>query len=91
MILLLNYQNDMGIDTVSTIARRYAPAHENDTKKYTAALCTALKVRPTDTVNLSNPAVMRKLVQTITRLEHQECSEIVINEGMRRAGMYVYP
>lgn len=89
--LLLTYRDKHGLRTVRDILTRYAPAMENDTPAYIAAVAKRIGVAPNDPVNITEPYVMRELLLAIAAHEGgRSCpawpgNEVV--EGMRLAGI----
>ena len=84
---LLAYQDKYGLNTVSGIVSRWAPATENDTGNYIATVSKALGVKPDDRLNLRDPAVMSKLVGAMIRHENgnQPYSDAQIATGVGAA------
>ncbi|AZY52832.1 hypothetical protein [Bordetella avium] len=84
---LLAYQDKYGLNTVSGIVSRWAPATENDTNSYIATVAKALGVKPDDKLNLRDPAVMSKLVGAMIRHENgnQPYSDAQIATGINAA------
>ena len=93
--LLINYRGKdgmpgvggKGIDTVLETINRWAPSNENDTQAYAVAVAKRLGVRPTDTINIKDPATLRGMVLGIIVHENggNPYKEQVIDEGVRRA------
>ena len=67
---LMAYQNKHGINTVSGIISRWAPANENDTAGYIKQVAQSLGVQPDQQVNVSDPAVMTGLTKAIIQREN---------------------
>ena len=67
---LMAYQNKHGINTVSGIVSRWAPANENDTASYIKQVAQSLGVQPDQPVNVSDPAVMMGLTKAIIQREN---------------------
>ncbi|WP_019091578.1 hypothetical protein [Komagataeibacter europaeus] len=59
-----------GLDTVAAIIGVYAPARENATATYIAALCAQLHVAADTALDLNDPATMRQMICGITRMEN---------------------
>ncbi|WP_151883854.1 structural protein P5 [Pseudomonas putida] len=93
--LLINYRGKdgmpgvggKGIDTVLETISRWAPSNENDTQAYAAAVAKRIGVRPTDPINIKNPATLRGMVLGIIAHENggNPYPDQVIDEGVRRA------
>lgn len=93
--LLINYRGKdgmpgvggKGIDTVLETINRWAPANENDTKAYAAAVAKRLGVGITDPINIKNLATLRGLVISIIIHENggNPYDAAVIDEGVLRA------
>lgn len=66
---LLSY-DQQGITTVQGIINRWAPPSENKTGAYINQVAKELGVKPTDTINLKDAAVMRQLVTSIIKFEN---------------------
>lgn len=84
---LLTYQDDHGLDTVSGIVSRWAPATENDSGPYIAAVSKALGVKPDDKLDLHDTALMSKLVAAMIHGENgqQPYSDAQIAIGVNAA------
>jgi len=93
--LLINYRGKdgipgiggKGIDTVLETINRWAPSNENDTQAYASAVAQRLRVRPTDPINIKDPATLRGMVLGIIVHENggNPYPDQVIDEGVRRA------
>lgn len=59
-----------GINTVSSIISKWAPAGENNTAAYIAAISRAIGVAPDAVLNLSNPQVLSALMGGIVQHEN---------------------
>ncbi len=69
---LLSY-DEKGFNTPRAIINRWAPPSDQPGKSnanYVAAVAKALGVKPTDTINVKDPAVMQQLVATIIQFEN---------------------
>ncbi|MEX3628263.1 MAG: hypothetical protein VB138_01125 [Burkholderia sp.] len=84
---LLAYQDKYGLNTVSGIVSRWAPATENDTNGYIGTVSKALGVKADDKLNLRDPAVMSKLVGAMIGVENgkQPYSDAQISTGVNAA------
>ncbi|WP_027907706.1 structural protein P5 [Pseudomonas taiwanensis] len=93
--LLINYRGKdgmpgvggKGIDTVLETINRWAPANENDTKAYAAAVAKRLGVGIVDPINIKNLATLRGMVVSIIIHENgaNPYDAAVIDEGVLRA------
>jgi hypothetical protein len=93
--LVINYRGkdglpgvgEKGIDTVLETISRWAPSSENDTQAYAAAVAKRIGVRPTDPINIKDPATLRGMVLGIIVQENggNPYPDQVIDEGVRRA------
>ncbi|AGZ34643.1 MAG: structural protein P5 [Pseudomonas sp.] len=93
--LLINYRGKdgmpgvggKGIDTVLETIHRWAPANENDTKAYAAAVAKRLGVGIADPINIKNLATLRGMVISIIIHENggNPYDAAVIDEGVLRA------
>ncbi|AVD82712.1 structural protein P5 [Pseudomonas sp. SWI6] len=93
--LLINYRGKdgmpgvggKGIDTVLETINRWAPANENDTKSYAAAVAKRLGVGITDPINIKNLSTLRGMVVSIIIHENggNPYEAAVIDEGVLRA------
>jgi len=93
--LLLNYRGKdgmpgvgkPGIDTPIEFISRWAPSTENNTLAYAQAIAKRLGVGVRDTIDITNPKVLRETMVGI--IEHENgynpYSAQVIDEGVRRA------
>ncbi|MGH8037022.1 MAG: hypothetical protein ACREPD_04700 [Stenotrophomonas sp.] len=88
-ILLINYQDRHGCNTVKQIIARWAPPVENDTGAYANQVASALGVRVDQFINTHEYNRMRPLVEAIIRHENgsQPYPSDVIEEGLRLAGI----
>ncbi|CAM5789740.1 hypothetical protein CCAE64S_02445 [Castellaniella caeni] len=85
---LLTYQDAYGINTVSGIVARWAPATDgNNVGSYIATVSKALGIKPDDTLDLHDSDTMGKLVQAMIRVENgkQPYSDAQINAGVNAA------
>ncbi|MFU3805840.1 hypothetical protein ACM7G9_08965 [Pseudomonas aeruginosa] len=95
-VLMQNYQDRYGLNTVRKIINRWAPPTENATGAYVSAVAAALGVRGDDVIDVHQYDYMRPLVQAIA--EHETGKDprtgklyrwdpAMIDEGLRRAGI----
>lgn len=93
--LLLNYRGKdgmpgvgkPGIDTPIEFISRWAPSTENNTTAYAQAIAKRLGVGVRDSIDISNPRVLRETIVGIIVHENggNPYSDQVIDEGVRRA------
>lgn len=88
-ILLVNYFDRHGCDTVRKIINRWAPPVENDTGAYVRAVAQAVGVDADTWINVHEYRRLRPLVEAIITHENgrQPYSGDVIEEGLRLAGV----
>lgn len=87
--ILITYQDKHGCRTVRDIVSRWAPATENDTRSYIAAVADACAVDPDQGIDVHRHADAKALVEAI--IAH-ECANYgypasVIDAGMVLAGI----
>lgn len=75
------------IDTVREIINRWAPPGENDTGAYVSAVAKEVGVDANEEIDVTDEAVMQKLVKAIIRHENGRCiySDDEIADGVARA------
>lgn len=85
--VLMTYSKKYGIDTVSGIVSRFAPATENPTSQYIRNVCKELGVKPDERLEISHPEVMRKLIKSMMGQEigGVAYSDETIDAGIQRA------
>lgn len=93
--LLLNYRGKdgmpnvggKGIDTVLEIINRWAPASENNTLAYAAAVAKRLGVKPNETIDIADPSVLKQVVLGIIQHENGQnpYDDATVSEGIRLA------
>lgn len=76
--LLRNYQDLYGLRTVRGLVTRWAPASENNTAAYVAAVAADMGVGPDDPLNLGNPATLQSLV---TGIVHHENGRVIYSQA----------
>lgn len=88
-VLLINYYDRHGLDTVAKVIGRWAPQNENDTGAYIAAVARAVGVESTAKIDLHDYAVLRPLVVGIIAHENggNPYPAETIDEGLRLAGV----
>ena len=69
-VILRNYQRRLGLKSLAQIIGRWAPAGENDTAGYVAAVSKAMGVDPRAPLDLRNDATLRALIAAIIRHEN---------------------
>lgn len=90
-VVLTNYGEKYGLDTIQEIINRWAPPNENDTRAYVKAVADKLGVGINDTIDLTDPEVMAVLVKAIIQHENgsQPYSDAQIKAGIAAAGVAV--
>lgn len=93
--LLLNYRGKdgmpgvgkPGIDTPIEFISRWAPSTENNTTAYAQAIAKRLGVGVRDSIDISNPCVLRETIVGIIVHENggNPYKGAIIDEGVRRA------
>lgn len=93
--LLINYRGKdgmpgvgkPGIDTPIEFISRWAPSTENNTTAYAQAIAKRLGVGVSDSIDISNPRVLRETIVGIIVHENggNPYKGAVIDEGVRRA------
>jgi hypothetical protein len=69
-VILRNYQRRNGLKFPAQIIGRWAPAGENDTAGYAAAVSKAMGIDPRAPLDLSNGTTLRTLIAAIIRHEN---------------------
>ena len=69
-VIVRNYQKRHGLKSLAQIVGRWAPAGENDTAGYVAAVGKAMGVDPRAPLDLRNDATLRALIAAIIRHEN---------------------
>ena len=69
-VILRNYQRRHGLKSLARIVGRWAPAGENDTAGYVAAVSKAMGVEPRAPLDLRDGAILRPLIAAIIRHEN---------------------
>jgi hypothetical protein len=69
-VILRNYQKRNGLKSVAEIIGRWAPASENDTTHYVAAVGKTMGVDPHERLDLCNGAILRALIAAIIHHEN---------------------
>lgn len=84
---LLAYQDRHGLNTVSDIIARWAPASENDTRAYIASVAGAAGVGPDAKIDLHDPKTLASITKAIISFENgrQPYSDQQISLGLAAA------
>lgn len=89
LVRQLQLYGSRGLDSIKEIVEKYAPASENDTQAYIAALTKKLGVGANDTLDLNDPGTLSGLVRGISR--HEAGRDFLSDEdvltGLRSAGV----
>jgi hypothetical protein len=85
---LLRYR-DRGLDSLTSIMNRFAPASENNTKAYIANLAKRMHVGADQHLNVADPEVMRALIRGISQYEAGKSylKDADLNKGLQMAGI----
>lgn len=88
-ITLYRYEQRHRIDTVFSLVKRYAPPHENNTKRYAKYVAYRLGVKTKEKISLSSH--MPTLVKAIIQYEqgHMPYTDMEIRVAMLDALFYV--
>ncbi|ECG1392652.1 TPA_asm: hypothetical protein GNB58_005420 [Salmonella enterica subsp. houtenae serovar 45:g,z51:-] len=70
IIILRNYQRKHGLNTVTGIINRWAPASENNTQAYINSVAQATGVTPDQRIDTRDSRVMMKMLQAIIKHEN---------------------
>lgn len=84
---LLTYQQKHGLDTIESIISRWAPATENDTRSYIAAVSRAVGLGPRQQIDLTDASTLSAVTQAMIRVENgqQPYSDEQIAMGLNAA------
>lgn len=87
-VILTNYGEKYGLDTVQEVISRWAPPEENNTNAYAKLVADALGVGPEDHIDIHDPDVMRVLVKAIIKQENGSVpyTDKEIDAGIALAG-----
>lgn len=82
--ILINYQKKYGINTVSGIINRWAPAIENNTASYINHISSLLKVAPDEPINVNDTETLVTLINGIIKHENgiNPYSDKTVREGV---------
>lgn len=85
--ILVRYQEEYGLDTVTLIINRYAPASENNTDAYIRHVAAKLKVDPDAALPRfrDNPTILTDLCMAIAKHEGGEWARDTAVQGVNRA------
>lgn len=67
---LLTYFRKYGLDTISSIIKRWAPSNENNTGAYVGAVSKMMGLSADQKLNLNDPAILASLMTAITTQEN---------------------
>lgn len=84
-VVLINYQDKYGINTVRGIINRWAPTHENDTSAYINQVCAACRMEPDEPLDLHRYEALRPIVEAIIRHENGRGPKSTLNSWYDRA------
>ncbi len=70
IIILRNYQRKQGINTITGIIRRWAPASENDTDSYIRSVSQDTKIPPDERIDMTDSRMLIHLLEAIIRHEN---------------------
>lgn len=84
---LIQYQDKYGLNTVSGIVSRWAPASENDTASYVRSVAKALGVGPDAVIDVHNVETLTKLTKSMIQVENgkQPYTDQQITAGLSAA------
>lgn len=83
-ILILNYDEMYGINTVRGIIDRFAPPTENNTTSYIEHVCDRLGVHRDEKLDLQNHLIMLKLCKAVIK---HECGYVPYEDKEIMAGI----
>ncbi len=84
---LYNYQAKHRLGTIRAVVSRFAPASENDTAAYAAAVSADMRASADEPVDLADPEELAALVKAIVRHENgeQPYSDDLVDQAVKRA------
>ncbi|MFI4987486.1 MAG: structural protein P5 [Alphaproteobacteria bacterium] len=84
---LFNYQAKHDLHTIRAIIARWAPASENDTGGYVAAVCADMAASADEPIDLGDAEELAALVKAIVRHENgeQPYSDALVEQAAKRA------
>lgn len=85
--LLYNYYEKHKLDTIPAIIARWAPHHENDTKKYSSFVTKFIPVKNGEKLSLKDEQQLCRLLQAMIQYENGSCpySTELLQEAVREA------
>jgi hypothetical protein len=83
VIILRNYQRKHGLNTVSGIISRWAPASENDTQAYISSVAQATGVSADQRIDVTDSRIMFPLLEAI--IKHENGSQPYESDVLVRA------
>lgn len=85
--VLLTYYRVHKRKTVRQIVERWAPSHENPTNSYARFVAGKMRVREDETLDLTKPAVLERLVKAIIAFENGRniYPDDLVRDGVQRA------
>ena len=92
-VLLINYYDKHGIDTIESIIHRWAPPNENNTDAYVNAVVTSVTnktgIPARESLDLHDYGTLKALIEAIVMHENgiQPYTDAQINAGMAAAGV----
>ena len=69
-VALYTYQRRYGLNTITGLIRRWAPANENDTEAYIATVSRDSGIQPTTWINTQHRDTMIPIVAAMSRVEN---------------------
>ena len=89
LIVFRNYQRLYGLKTIAQMISRWAPASENDTRAYIAAVSQRTGIASTAPLDLSNVRIAANFLRAVFRHENGIAAELIpestITEGIALA------
>lgn len=84
---LLSYQDKHGLNTIQDIVTRWAPASENNTAAYVAAVAKDTKLDPTQPLNLRDGDTLKRITAAVIKHENggNPYSDSVVQAGIGKA------
>ncbi len=86
---LLSYQVKHNLNTIEKIINRWAPPHQNDTKKYIGNVSRALGIKPNIPIDLQDPETLKAFLKAMVPQEGKgEYSEELFEGAVKEAIEY---
>lgn len=87
-MLIENYQDFHGIDTIEDLVNRWAPSHENDSEGYAEFVADRTGFGLNEVLDFQDYRDVEPVLKAIIRFENgeQPYSQSTIDEGMKMAG-----